>query len=139
MIRGCFYQLPSLGSLTYAPPRIAPIMLTRPGVYSARSRDPLRGSGSASKKTCVPQGSSDTDHSLELGNKNFNICTKTGCWSCGPWLTLIADSKSYQMWLPDICRCQNHRPVMIHILPNISGTFVDVWVIGCLGWFVDFC
>ena len=43
---------------------------------------------------------------------------------------------------------------MIHILPIISGTFVDVWVIGCLGftfywlvkfrswilncWFVDF-
>ncbi len=51
-IRGCFYQLPSLGSLTYAPPRIAPIMLTRPEVYSARSRDPLRGSGSASKETC---------------------------------------------------------------------------------------
>ena len=28
---------------------------------------------------------------------------------------------------------------MIHILPNISGTVVDAWVIGCLGnWFVDF-
>ena len=26
---------------------------------------------------------------------------------------------------------------MIHILPNISGTFVDVWVIGCLGFWVD--
>ena len=52
MIRGCFYQLPSLGSLTYAPPRIAPIVLTRPGVFSARSRDPLRGSRSASKETC---------------------------------------------------------------------------------------
>jgi hypothetical protein len=72
--RGCFYQLPSLGSLTYAPPWIAPIMLTRPGVYSARSRDPLRGSGSASKKTCVRQGSSDTDHSLEF-HKKINICT----------------------------------------------------------------
>jgi len=95
MIRGCFYQLPSLGSLTYAPPRIAPIMLTRPGVYNARSRDPLRGSRSASKKTCVRQGSSDTDHSLELGKKNFNICTKTGCWSCGPCVTLLVDSKSY--------------------------------------------
>jgi hypothetical protein len=23
---------------------------------------------------------------------------------------------------------------MIHILPNISGTFVDIWVIGCLGF-----
>ena len=72
-IRGSFYQLPSLGSLTYAPPRIAPIMLTRPGVYSARSRDPHRGSGSASKKTCVRQGSSDTDHSLEVYKKNKHL------------------------------------------------------------------
>jgi hypothetical protein len=72
-IRGCFYQLPSLGSLTYAPPRIAPILLTRPGVYSARSRDPHRGSGSASKKTCVRQGSSDTDHSLEFYKKNKHL------------------------------------------------------------------
>jgi hypothetical protein len=76
LIRGCFYQLPSLGSLTYAPPRIAPIMLTRPGVYSARSRDPLRGSGSASKKTCVPQGLSDTDHSLELCKKTLTYARK---------------------------------------------------------------
>ena len=73
MIRGCFYQLPSLGSLTYAPPRIAPIILTRPGVYSARSRDPLQGSGSASKKTCVRQGLSDTDHSLEVFKKNKHL------------------------------------------------------------------
>ena len=86
------------------------------------------------RKLVVLQGSSDIDHSLESGKKNFNICTKTGCWTCDPSLTLLADSKSYQMWLPDICRCQNHRPVMIHILPNISGTFVDIWVIGCLGF-----
>ncbi len=85
------------------------------------------------RKLVVLQGSSDTDHSLELGKK-INICTKTGCWTCDPWLTLLADPKSYQMWLPDICRCQNHRPVMIHILPNISGTFVDIWVIGCLSF-----
>ncbi len=94
---------------------------------------PHRGSGSVSKKTCVRQGSSDTDHSLEFVKKNFNICTKLVVGLFDPWLTLLADSKSYRMWLPDTCRYRDHRPLMIHILPNISGTFVDAWVIGCLG------
>jgi hypothetical protein len=75
-IWGCFYQLPSLGSFTYAPPRIAPIMLARPGVYSARSRDPPTvDQGLYQRKLVVLQGSSDTGHSLEFFKK-INICTK---------------------------------------------------------------
>ncbi len=55
------------------------------------------------RKLVVLQGSSDTDHSLELGKKKLLHLHETGCWTCDPWLTLLADSKSYQMWLPDIC------------------------------------
>jgi hypothetical protein len=138
VIRGCFYQLPSLGSFTYAPPRIAPIVLTRPGVYSARSRDPHRGSRSASKKACVRQGSSDTDHSLEVFKKNKHLHVN--------WLLELWSLRNVARWFQILLnmsiwysRYRSHRPVMILILPNISSIFVDVWVIGYLrNWFVDF-
>ena len=56
---------------------------------------PSEDQGLHQRKLVVLQGSSDIDHSLELGKKNFNICTKTGCWSRGPCVTLLVDSKSY--------------------------------------------
>jgi hypothetical protein len=92
---------------------------------------PTVDQGLHQRKLVVLQVSGDTDHSLEFVKK-INICMKLVVGVFDPWLTLLADSKSYRMWLPDTCRYQDHRPLMIYILPNISGTFVDVWFISCL-------